>query len=84
MQNKLKKEIDIEKEIPNLRECVTSSIKNFGEYCVICDTHIRDISPRFSIPYRYWTPICDWARKEGLYVSTHYNSYGVKHLVITL
>ena len=79
----MRNEVDVLKEIPWLKEEVVKDIRNRGEFCIICDHHICDIS-KFSIPYKYWTPIKEWARKEGFRVCCECNSYGVRHLVIRL
>ena len=84
LAEQLKSQMDIHKEIPWLKDSVISQIKNRGEYGIICDTHIREINARFAIPYRYWKPIEEWARSEGFSVYFRYNSYGVKHLCISL
>lgn len=73
----------IHTEIPWLKQRVLERIKHDGEFSIICDRHINDIST-FSIPYRYWSPIEDWARSEGFRCECRYNSYGVKHLCISL
>lgn len=80
----IKNSINIEKEIPKLRDIVINRIKNLGEYSVVCDTHIKDTDPEWAIQYKYWTPICEWAEKEGLHTHTSFNNYGVKYLTITL
>ena len=84
LAEQLKQEIDVHKEMPWLKDSVISHIRNSGEYCIICDTHIYNIRKDFAIPYRYWKPIEDWARKEGFNVYCSCNSYGVKHLFISL
>ena len=75
---------DIHKEMPWLRESVYNNIKYYGEYNIICDTHVSYISERFAVPSKYWIPIEEWAKSEGLRVYASYNSYGVKNLCISL
>ena len=84
LAEQLKNEVNVLNELPWLKEGVINGIKNYGRYRLICDTHISKPNRNFSVPYKYWTPISDWARKEGFRVSADYNSYGVKHLVIEL
>lgn len=79
----LKNEINLQKDIPWLKEEVMSQIRGRGMFSIICDTHIRDVT-KFSLPYKYNSSIQDWARQEGLNVETAYNNYGVKHIRITL
>lgn len=76
---------ELKNELPSdLRERVVKSLRSSGRWSIICDTHINDVNWGFSIPYRLWTPVEEWAHSEGLRVSCQLNSYGVKHLVITL
>lgn len=77
-------EINVTKEIPWLAEDVMKAIRNDGEYTIICDTHIGNISRGWSLPNKYFAPVCEWARREGLHARATYNSYGVKHIEITL
>lgn len=79
----LKNEINLQKDIPWLKEEVMSQIRDRGMFSIICDTHIRDIT-KFSLSYKYNSALQDWARQEGLNVETAYNNYGVKHIRITL
>ncbi len=71
-------------EIPWLEEETIKHIKWNGRYSMICDRHIREVSKSFSLPEKFWTPVSDWARENGFNVSTSYNSYGVKSIVISL
>lgn len=71
-------------EIPWLEEETVKHIRWNGKYSMICDKHIDKISKSWAIPERFWTPIADWARENGFRVSTSYNSYGVKSIVISL
>ena len=79
----LKSEIDLQKDIPWLKEEIMSQIRSGGMFSIICDTHVRDTT-KFAIPYKYNSALQDWARQEGLNVETVYNNYGVKHIRITL
>lgn len=79
----LRNEIDIHKELPWLQEEVVKRIKSNGVFSIICDTHVNDIST-YSLPFKYWSPVETWARKEGFNTDCKYNNYGVKHLIITL
>lgn len=79
----LKNEINLQKDIPWLKDEVMKQIRNRGMFSIICDTHVRDIT-KFAIPYKYNSALQDWARQEGLNVETVYNNYGVKHIKITL
>lgn len=80
----LRNEINIHQVMPWLKEDVTNSIRNCGYFSRICDKHINKITRKSSFPLKYYTPIEEWARKEGLKVYSTYNSYGVRSLKITL
>ena len=84
LAEQIRNEINVTKELPWLEESVVRHVKGSGRYCIICDTHIERVNKDFSVPYKYFEPICDWARKEGFRAGTVYNSYGVKHIEITL
>ena len=84
LAEQLRNEINVERDLPWLREEVMKHIKGSGQWCVICDTHINSVSKNFSLPNKYFVPVSEWARKEGLSVQTVYNGYGVKHIKITL
>lgn len=71
-------------EIPWLEEETVKHIRWNGKFSMICDKHIGKITQAWAIPERFWTPIADWARENGFRVSTSYNSYGVKSIVISL
>lgn len=79
----LKSEINLQKDIPWLKDEVMKQIRNRGMFSIICDTHINDIDS-YSLPYKYNSAVQSWARQEGLNVETAYNNYGVKHIRITL
>ena len=79
----LRQEINVEREIPNLRENVKNSIRQRGKWSVICDTHISKIQP-YAIPFKYWRPLTEWAQGQGLCVSEKRNPYGVRYIVFTL
>lgn len=80
----LRNEINVTKELPWLAGTVTNSIRHGGRYTIICDTHISEIKKDWCLPNKYFTPVCEWARKEGLNARPVYNSYGVKHIEISL
>ena len=75
---------NIHTEMPWLRERVINEIKWHGEFKIICDKHISRIDEGFAIPNRYWTPIVEWAQKEGLRAYATYNRAGVRSLCISL
>ena len=79
----LKSEINLQKDIPWLKDEVMKQIRNRGMFSIICDTHVGDIT-KFAIPYKYNSALQEWARQEGLNVEIVYNNYGVKHIRITL
>ena len=84
LAEQLRNEINVTNEIPWLAEEVVKAIRNNGRYVIICDTHIKDVKRNWSLPNKYFTPVCEWARKEGFCARATYNSYGVKHIEITL
>lgn len=71
-------------DMPWLKESVIRRVRDSGEWSIICDRHVREISENFSAPYKYWAPIEEWARGEGFRVYPRYNSYGVKSICISL
>ena len=79
----LKSEINLQKDIPWLKDEVMDQIRGIGMFNIICDTHVRDIT-KFALPYKYNSAIQSWAIQEGFNVETVYNNYGVKHIRITL
>ena len=83
-QLRVEKSSSIHTDMPWLKEEVVKAIRDRGEWSIICDKHVRDISKNFSAPYKYWSPIEEWARKEGFRVYPKYNSYGVKSICISL
>ena len=84
LAEQLRNEFNIHEVMPWLKEDVIRELRGSGRYCRICDNHVREIERNFSFPFKYYTHIEDWARKEGLNVHIEYNYYGVKHIVITL
>lgn len=84
LAEQIRSQIDLQKELPWLKNDVANAIKACGEYCIICDTHIDKITRGWAVPNKYYAPICEWARKEGLSTRPVHNSYGVKHIEITL
>ncbi len=84
LAEQLRNEINIHEVMPWLKEDVMKSIRNNGRYSRICDKHINEIKRNFAFPFKYYTHIEDWARKEGFNVYSKYNSYGVRSIVITL
>jgi len=83
LAEQLRAEVNIIKDIPWLQDAVADRIRNEGEFCIICDKHIHDIS-RTAIPYKYWNSVEQWAKEEGFVVGERYNSHGVKYLTIRL
>ena len=84
LAEQLRNEMNIHEVMPWLKEDVVKEIRSMGYYSRICDTHIRGISRNSSFPFKYYTNVEKWARKEGFNVQSEYNSYGVRYIVITL
>ena len=84
LAEQIRNQIDVEKELPWLREDVLQDIKVNGRWSVICDTHIQEIKEGWALPNKYFTPVSEWAHKEGLKAYATYNNYGVKSLELTL
>lgn len=84
LAEQLRNEINIHEVMPWLKEDVVKSIRYNGKYSRICDNHVREITRNFSFPYKYYTHIETWARKEGFNVNSTYNSYGVRSICISL
>lgn len=81
----IRNEINVTKDLPWLAEDVMNALRsNRGRYTILCDSHIRDIERGWSLPGKYFTPVCEWARREGLHAGATYNFYGVKLIEITL
>lgn len=83
LADQVRQSINVSTELPFLAEDVLKTLKTSGRYRIICDTHIHKISG-WSIPAKYFTPVCEWARQEGLNAGAYYNSYGVRSIEITL
>lgn len=64
-------------------ENIIPYLKRGGRIGIICDTHIAEIS-NHAIPFKYGNSLEKWADENGFYVTHQYNSYGVRHIVITI
>lgn len=84
LAEQLRNEMNIHEVMPWLKEDVVKSIRSNGRYSRICDKHVREITRNFSFPYKYYTHIEEWARKEGFKVYPTFNSYGVRSICISL
>lgn len=85
LAEKLRQQINVSTELPWLAEDVMKDLQSSrGRYVILCDSHIREIKRGWWLPGKYFTPVCEWARREGLHAGAIYNSYGVKHIEITL
>ena len=84
LAEQIRNQIDVEKDLPWLREDVLQDIKVNGRWRVICDNHIQEIREGWSLPNKYFTPVSEWANKEGLRAHATYNGYGVRSLELTL
>jgi hypothetical protein len=78
----LRQTINVERDLPWLRQDVLRDLQGRGKWYAICDTHNHDVK-NYAIPAKYFTPVCEWARREGLHAEAHYNGYGVRGIVIT-
>ncbi len=83
LAEQLRNEINIHEVMPWLKEETIKHIRWDGKFAMICDTHINEIK-KWAVPFKYYSPIQEWARSEGFKVFSEYNSYGVRSIVITL
>lgn len=58
-------------------------IKSTGSVSIICDHHISEIC-NYAIPFKYGGSLEKWAHENGFSVSYEYNSYGVRHIVVSI
>jgi hypothetical protein len=58
-------------------------LRGRGSVSVICDHHISDIGS-YAIPYEYGPSLEKWAYENGFGINYRYNSYGVRHIQITI
>ena len=85
LAEQLRNEIDVTRDLPWLAEDVMSDLRsNRGRYVILCDSHISKVCRGWSLPGKYFAPVCEWAKREGLNACAIYNSYGVRHIEITL
>lgn len=85
LAEQLRQQINVTKELPWLAGDVMRTLQsNSGRYKILCDSHIRQIERGWSLPGKYFTPVCEWARSEGLYACATFNSRGVRSIEITL
>jgi hypothetical protein len=62
---------------------IVKDLRRGGSTSVICDHHISDIK-NYAIPFQYGNSLESWARENGFSVSYKYNSYGVRHIFISI
>ena len=85
LAEQLRNEINVTRDLPWLAEDVMKALRSSrGKYVILCDSHIGRIQQGWALPGKYFTPVCEWARREGLRAGAIYNGYGVKHIEITL
>lgn len=58
-------------------------LKSWGRVSIICDNHISEVKSN-AIPTEYGNSLEEWGRKNGFNVSHIYNSYGVRHIRISI
>ena len=66
-----------------IEETIVPPLKKCGRAFIICDHHIGEIC-NYAIPFRYGNSLEEWARNNGFNVRHYCNSYGVKHIEITI
>lgn len=84
LAEQLRQAINVERDLPWLKEEVGKGILGRGKCVLLCDSHIKSIGQGWALPGKYFTPVCEWARREGLHARDTYNAYGVKQIEITL
>jgi hypothetical protein len=62
---------------------IIPDLKGSGSASVICDHHIGEIC-NYAIPFKYGNSLEKWAYENGFSVNYKYNSYGVRHIVISI
>ena len=66
-----------------IQRYIVPDLKSCGSTSVICDHHISDIYPD-AIPFAYGNSLVEWAKNNGFTVTYRNNSYGVRHIFITI
>lgn len=59
------------------------SLRAGGRFSVVSGRHVGEIV-NYAIPEKYEHSLVEWAMDNGFNVGYHYNSYGVKHVDITI
>lgn len=83
LAEEMRNSVSIERDHPNFRESVRESLLNRGKWSIICDTHITKIM-NYAVPFKYWSSIEEFARREGLRAIEYRNPYGVRCIRITM